>query len=101
MEAKIREALEDARHELATLHGLMAYDDADPSRPWALDTTGVTAKIDEALGTRWAVFALEKDGPRRLTPPMGRERAERVKANYEEMAAEDYESHPTFDVRCA
>jgi outer membrane protein TolC len=49
---RLREALEDARHELATLHGLHAFDGAAPEESWRLDTSKVLAKIDEALGAR-------------------------------------------------
>lgn len=72
----------------------------DPSQPWTLGTTRVTAKIDAALGTQWAVFATEGNSPRRVTAWMPKERAERVRDNYEEAAKGDYESHPHFEVRC-
>jgi hypothetical protein len=52
VEEKIREALEDARHELTTLHGLYAFDGEAPEESWRLDTSKTLAKLDEALGAR-------------------------------------------------
>lgn len=46
----LRAALEDARHELTTLHGLYAFDGAAPKESWRLDTSKTLAKIDGALG---------------------------------------------------
>lgn len=45
-----RAALEAARHELTTLHGLIAADGAAPHETWSIDTAAVVAAIDEALG---------------------------------------------------
>ncbi len=100
MSEELREALEEARHELTTLHGLYAFDGAAPEESWRLNTSKTLTKIDEALGMGWAVFALESNGARRLTDWMPTRRPERVAANYEEAAAEDYESHPPFEIRC-
>jgi len=44
-----RAALEAARHELATLGGLWAYDATAPQEPWELDTRKVLAQIDAVL----------------------------------------------------
>ena len=44
-----RKALEAARHELTTLHGLIAADGAAPQETWSIDTSAVVAAIDEAL----------------------------------------------------
>ena len=49
MTDKQRQALEAARHELTTLHGLTAADGAAPLETWVIDTHAVTAAIDEAL----------------------------------------------------
>lgn len=100
MEKVLREALRDAHHELTTLHGLVVCDGAAPEETWPLDCSKTLTKIDEALGMGWAVFALESNGARRLTDWMPTRRPERVAANYEEAAAEDYESHPPFEIRC-
>jgi hypothetical protein len=44
-----RKALEIARHELTTLHGLIAADGAAPTETWTIDTNRVVAAIDEVL----------------------------------------------------
>lgn len=44
-----RQALELARHELTTLHGLLAADGMAPSEIWSIDTGEVVAKIDTVL----------------------------------------------------
>lgn len=49
MTEKERKALEMARHELTTLHGLMAADGAAPSETWSIDTSAVVSAIDDAL----------------------------------------------------
>lgn len=41
-------ALEAARHELITLHGLKAFDGAAPGEVWALDTSSAVKQIDDA-----------------------------------------------------
>ena len=46
---KLRDALEMARHELTTLHGLIAADGAAPRETWSIDTMGVTSVIDDVL----------------------------------------------------
>lgn len=46
---RLREALEVARHELVTLHGLKAADGAAPEETWDIDTSGAVAAIDGAL----------------------------------------------------
>jgi hypothetical protein len=42
-------ALKAAQHELTTLNGLVAADDAAPQETWKIDTTATLAKIDAAL----------------------------------------------------
>ncbi|UBB15421.1 hypothetical protein [Comamonas odontotermitis] len=42
-------ALEAAHHELATLHGLKAFDGATPSEVWSIDTSLIKKQIYEAL----------------------------------------------------
>lgn len=49
MTDKQRKALESARHELTTLHGLIAADGAAPQETWSIDTSAVVSAIDEAL----------------------------------------------------
>lgn len=46
---QLREALEMARHELTTLHGLVAADGMAPMETWAIDTNKTVAMIDAAL----------------------------------------------------
>jgi hypothetical protein len=50
--ARMRAALEDARHELTTLHGLYAFDGASPAETWRLDTGKTVEKVDEALASQ-------------------------------------------------
>jgi len=45
----IRSALEAARHELTTLHGLVAADGAAPTETWTLDESHVIRQLDEAI----------------------------------------------------
>lgn len=47
---RMKAALEEARHELTTLHGLYAFDGAAPEESWRLDESKVLAKMDEVLG---------------------------------------------------
>jgi hypothetical protein len=49
MTEKERKALEIARHELTTLHGLIAADGAAPNETWSIDTSAAVAAIDDAL----------------------------------------------------
>src|SRR5947199_116777 len=42
-------ALEAARHELTTLHGLVACDGAAPEETWSIDTSKVLAQLDAVL----------------------------------------------------
>ena len=49
MNDRSRKALEIARHELTTLHGLIAADGAAPSETWSIDTCAAVAAIDDAL----------------------------------------------------
>lgn len=49
MNEKERKALETARHELTTLHGLIAADGAAPNETWSIDTSAAVAAIDDAL----------------------------------------------------
>ena len=44
-----RRALEVARHELVTLHGLVVADGAPPDETFEIDTSDVVELIDEAL----------------------------------------------------
>ena len=44
-----REAMEYARHELTTLHGLVAADGAAPTITWEIDTSVAVAKLDTVL----------------------------------------------------
>lgn len=46
---QMKKALEEARHELTTLHGLVAADGAAPQETWVIDTNAVIAVIDQAL----------------------------------------------------
>lgn len=45
----VRRALEVARHELVTLHGLLAADSAAPNETFEIDTIEAVDLIDEAL----------------------------------------------------
>lgn len=45
----VRRALEVARYELVTLHGLLAADSAAPNETFEIDTDGAVDLIDEAL----------------------------------------------------
>lgn len=45
----VRRALEVARHELVTLHGLIVADGAAPNEAFEIDTDGAVGLIDEAL----------------------------------------------------
>lgn len=49
--ARIQAALEAARHELATLHGLLAADGAAPGETWTINVATTLALIDAALAT--------------------------------------------------
>jgi len=49
MTNKQRQALELARYELTTMHGLVAADGAAPDITWPIDTSKAVAAIDEAL----------------------------------------------------
>lgn len=46
---KLRAALRAARHELTTLHGLLAADAEEPQTTWTIDTSVAKEAIDEAL----------------------------------------------------
>ncbi len=46
---KIKAALEAARHELATLHGLIAADGAEPTETWTLDESSILRQLDAAI----------------------------------------------------
>ncbi|MFZ1327031.1 MAG: hypothetical protein WAT67_13620 [Candidatus Contendobacter sp.] len=46
---KVTQALEIARHELTTLHGLVAVDAAAPLEPWRIDTSAAVTALDQAL----------------------------------------------------
>ena len=45
----VRRALEVARHELVTMHGLIVADGAAPNETFEIDTNGAVGLIDEAL----------------------------------------------------
>ena len=45
----MKKALEAARHELATLHGLIAADGAAPTETWTLDESSILRQLDEAI----------------------------------------------------
>ena len=45
----VQQALTVARHELATLHGLVAGDAATPDKSFSVDTSEAVALIDKAL----------------------------------------------------
>jgi hypothetical protein len=57
MNKKERNALELARHELMTLHGLIAADGTTPEETWDIDTSAAVAGIDDALKNE----TIEKD----------------------------------------
>ena len=42
-------ACEAARHELTTLHGLIARDGGDPTYEWEINTTKLLAVLDAAI----------------------------------------------------
>lgn len=45
----IKSALEAARHELTTLHGLIAADGAAPTETWTLDESHIIRQLDVAI----------------------------------------------------
>ena len=45
----MQEALEDARHELTTLDGLVAYDGECPSETWTIDASRTLRILDLAI----------------------------------------------------
>lgn len=49
MNPEIKAALEVARHELATLNGLLAADAVSPSETWTIDTTNILEQLDEVI----------------------------------------------------
>lgn len=49
MDDKGRKSLEMARHELTTLHGLIAAEGAAPNETWSIDTSEAVSVIDDAL----------------------------------------------------
>lgn len=46
---EITKTLEEARHELATLNGLSAFDGACPEKTWVINTTSAIKRIDNLL----------------------------------------------------
>lgn len=44
-----KEALEEARHELTTLNGLVVADGSSPSETWTIDADRVIRLLDAAL----------------------------------------------------
>ena len=51
MNTKTKNALDAARHELTTLHGLLAADGAAPSETWTINVADTLALIDAALAS--------------------------------------------------
>lgn len=49
MNTQIKDALETARHELVTLHGLIAADGESPEETFPVDTSKTVKQIDEAI----------------------------------------------------
>lgn len=49
MNTETKEALEAARHELVTLHGLVAADGEAPMETFKIDTSDAVQKIDKAI----------------------------------------------------
>lgn len=45
----VKSALEAARHELTTLHGLVAADGAAPNETWTLDESEIIRQLDGAI----------------------------------------------------
>lgn len=45
----VKKALESARHELTTLHGLVAADGTSPSATFNIDVSGLIDLLDQAL----------------------------------------------------
>jgi hypothetical protein len=50
MTTQERDALESARHELTTLHGLHAFDGEAPKETFVIDTSECIRKLDAVLG---------------------------------------------------
>ena len=48
-DAVLLRALEEARHRLVAMHGLLAADGAAPRKRWTLDTAAVVAELDKAI----------------------------------------------------
>ena len=44
-----KQMLERVRHELVTLHGLVAADGSAPNETWVVDTSAAIADIDSLL----------------------------------------------------
>lgn len=61
-------ALEVARHELATLHGLIAFDGAAPSETFAIDTSAAREAVDEALALWVGRGVVEPKPPPAIVP---------------------------------
>ena len=51
MNTKTKNALDAARHELTTLHGLLAADGAAPNETWTINVADTLALIDAALAS--------------------------------------------------
>ena len=49
MSENVKKALEDARHELVTLHNLTVTDNIESGETWVVDTTPIVQLIDGAL----------------------------------------------------
>lgn len=49
MNPEIKAALEAARHELVTLHGLIAADAVSPEDTFSIDTTEIVAQLDAVI----------------------------------------------------
>lgn len=46
---KVKNALDAARHSLATLNGLIVYDGAVPGETWEIDERETARLLDEAI----------------------------------------------------
>ena len=49
MNPEIKAALEAARHELVTLHGLLAADGVAPEETFSIDTTKIVEQLDSVI----------------------------------------------------
>lgn len=91
--AGMRSALEDARHELTTLHGLLAADGAVPDQTWTIDTSATVEEIDAALdvGMTPLVERIEAAYDRAIQARRDMIVARNVLANIEANAKQEHE----------